>query len=92
MYPRPTLGSVNCADPTNVADASCGDLTPQNSGLDWNTLIELGLADATQLIAPGTPSPVPLYTPGTTVAAKALTSPLVLVGLAAAAVLLLRRR
>lgn len=69
-----------------------GDAT----AIDWNTLLAQGLNDVTQLFSPGTPSPIPVYTPTSTVFARpsafSLNNPLVLAGLAVGAVLLLRKR
>lgn len=87
-YPRRSLGDL----PTDPIDSGIPGFTPEegapsgaasspSGSIDWNALIGQGITDVTQLLAPGTPSPVPIYLPSQP-ASAALSSPLVYVALA----------
>ena len=91
MYPR-ALGQswtnpADC-DPTLEDCSGTGGGGSSGSGLNWQQLISQGMTDVTQVVAPGTPSPVRLYTPSSTAAANVTSSPmLLLLGLAAVVLL-----
>ena len=91
MYPRALGQSIDCSLPENAIWPECGG-GAVGSGPNWTSLISQGLTDVTQLISPGTPSPVRVYTPSSTATASVLSNPLFLIAGVAAVVLLMKRR
>lgn len=93
-----------CSDPWNIADAACLDASGGSGGggLDWNSLLQTVLNDVTQIVKPGTPQLRPVYTPtssaissvGSSVGSAASSlgnNPLIWVGVAGLAYLILRK-
>lgn len=81
--------TVDCSDPAQIANAECG--AGNDNAIDWNTLLQQGLTDVTQIFRPGTPSPVRTYLPAQP-ASAALTSPFFYIALLGGAYLLMKRR
>lgn len=91
MYGRPLGSTADCSDPINaIANADCSYTSPSPGAIDWNTVIQQGLTDVTQLLHPGTPSPVPVYTPGVTATRSIFSSPAVWIGVGLFAYLVLK--
>ena len=68
--------TIDCNDPANANVVDCVEGGGAGGGIDLTQLISQGLTDVTQLLRPGTPSPVRVYTPTSTAATSLFANPI----------------